>query len=154
MMARLAAICAVAALLLAAPIASGAGNPLGDIGSHEIMESVQQRLRFRTRTAFDFQRHHRSRRLADCAALAGELHVLDRAVGAEFHREMNFIAARWIVAVNANDVAFQFAEVPRPTRVIENHLLVEFLQLGIHAAKKRTAPSRISIMRSISASVL
>jgi hypothetical protein len=37
MMARLAAICAVAALLLAAPVTSGTGNPLGDIGSHEII---------------------------------------------------------------------------------------------------------------------
>ena len=34
---RLASVCLVAAVVLAVPLQSGAGNPLGDIGSHEII---------------------------------------------------------------------------------------------------------------------
>jgi acetyl esterase/lipase len=37
MRARIATFCAVTALLLATPVATGAGNPLGDVGRHEII---------------------------------------------------------------------------------------------------------------------
>ena len=45
------------------------------------------------------------------------------------------------------------AEIPGTLGVIEDDLLVEVFQFGVHE-KKRTAPSRISIMRSISEVVL
>ena len=47
----------------------------------------------------------------------------------------------------------ELAEIPRPARMIENHLLIKLFEFRIHE-KKRTALRRISIMRSISSIVL
>jgi hypothetical protein len=54
---------------------------------------------------------------------------------------MNFVAARRIIAVDADCSVRQLAEIPRPPRVIEDHFLVKFFEIAkflVHL-KKRTA---------------
>ena len=85
--------------------------------------------------------------------MSAELDLLHASVCAEFHAQIDFIAARWIVAVHMHSRVGELAEIPRPPRVIENHFLIKLFEFRIHE-KKRTAARRISIMRSISAFVL
>ena len=79
--------------------------------------------------------------------------INEATVRAEFHREVNLIATGRIVAVDANGSVREFAEIPGPSRMIENDFLVQLFEFGAHA-KKRAASRRISTMRSISAVVL
>jgi hypothetical protein len=67
-----------------------------------------------------------------------ELDILQLAARAEFHTEMNFVAARGIIAVHAHGRIREISKIPRPPRMIENNFLVKFFQFRTHE-KKRTA---------------
>ena len=103
--------------------------------------------------ALDLHRHQRRRGLADRAALAGEFHVLDATIRAKLHVQVNLVAARGVVTVHMHRALGDLPEIPRPARMVEDHLLIKLFEFRVHA-KKRTALSRISIMRSISSIVL
>ena len=57
--------------------------------------------------------------------MSAELDVLQASVRIEFYREMNFVAARRIIAVHQHRSVRQLAEIPRPPRMIEDHFLIK-----------------------------
>src|SRR2546421_23927 len=120
---------------------------------NEIVKGARHFQCFGAALPFQLHRHHGSRRLADRAAMSRELDLVQSALRAEFHGEMNLIAAGGIVAVHADGSIGQLPEIPRPPRMIEDDFLVKFFEFRAHE-KKRAASRRISIMRSISAMVL
>src|SRR5438128_1284423 len=89
------------------------------------MKCTEHFHHFRATFALQFHRHQRRRSLADRATASGELDVLQASARTEFYREMNFVAARWIIAVHPHRCVGQLAEIPRPARMIEDHFLVK-----------------------------
>jgi hypothetical protein len=51
---------------------------------------------------------------------------------------MNFVPARRIITVHQHGSVGQLAKIPRPPRMIEDHLLIKLFDFGAHE-KKRTA---------------
>ena len=126
---------------------------IGDLDRHQIAKVPKHRFRIGPAFSFELHRHQGRRRLADRAALPGELDLLHAPVRAKAHRELNLVPARRIVAMHLHGALGDFAEISRPLGVVEDDLLIKVFQFGVHE-KKRRAASRISIMRSISAVVL
>ena len=85
--------------------------------------------------------------------MPGKFQLLQSSVRPEFHSQIDLIAARRIIAMHLHGGIDEVSKIPRFSRMIENHFLIQFFELRVHE-KKRTAPRRISIMRSISAVVL
>src|SRR5437868_5236385 len=102
---------------------------------------------------FQFHRHQRGRCLTNRAAVSGEFDILQPPTGVEFYGQMNFVAARGVIAMHAHGCVGQFAKISRSTRMIEDDFLIQLFEFLAHE-KKRAAACRISIMRSISSLVL
>src|SRR5580765_5965033 len=45
---------------------------------------------------------------------------------------MNFVSARWIVTMHYDGSVRQLAKIPRPPRMIEDHLLVKLFKFRAH----------------------
>jgi len=108
---------------------------------YQIVKCAEHFFDFLPALAFQFRRHQRRGRLTDGATVSGKLDFPQPAVAVEFHGEMNFVAARRIIAMDAHGSVRQLAEIPRPPRVIEDHFLVKFFKIAefrVHL-KKRTA---------------
>ena|SRR5437016_13592348 len=120
------------------------------------MKRAQHLCDFSAFFSFQFRRHQGRRRLTNRATVAGEFDVLQSTIAVELYREMNLVTACRIIAVHSNSRVWQLAKISRPPRMIEDYLLIEFFEIAefrVHL-KKRTAFSRISIMRSISSRLL
>lgn len=82
----------------------------------------------------EFEGHERGRCLTDGATLSGELEVFDVSVGSGLQFEVNFISAGGVISVHGDSGLVEFAVVPRALGVIEDDLLVEFFEFGVHTA--------------------
>ena len=85
--------------------------------------------------------------------MPGELDIVQAPISVELYAEVNFIAARRIVAMHPHRSIGKFSKIPRPPRMIENDFLIKLFDFSSQE-KKRTAARRISIIRSISSVVL
>ena len=57
---------------------------------------------------------------------------------------MNFVPARWIITMHQHGSVGQLAKIPRPPRMIENHLLVKLFNFRAHE-NKRTADAIVML---------
>ena len=73
--------------------------------------------------------------------MSGELDILQTSPSIEFYPEMNFIPARRIIAMHAYGSVGKLSKIPRPSRMIENDVLIKLFDFRIHE-KKRTAAAK------------
>src|SRR5690606_22443765 len=92
-------------------------------------------------TALDGLRHQRSGRLADGAAIADEARIGDRVIIVEPQPYRELVAAQRIVARCMRRRVVERVEVARIAVVIENHALVEVVQIAHQPKTSRTRPS-------------
>src|SRR5207302_1842134 len=103
------------------------------------MEALEQRLGLGDRLPFDAVGHQRRRGLRDRAPRSLEADVLDAAVF-DLEIDRQTVAAQRIVAFGFLSV-LDLAEISRPFVVIEDDLLVQVVEIAVHANTSRTLPS-------------
>src|SRR5438067_4076833 len=115
------------------------------------MEALEQCLRLGHRLPLHAFGHERRRRLRDGTAGSLKRRLLDDAVvDAQIHRQA--IAAEGVVAFSLAGIV-ERAKIPGPPVVIQDHFLVELLEIGHHANTSRTLPNAAA-SASISSRVL
>src|ERR1700719_2795425 len=76
--------------------------------------------------------------------MPSELDRFHPAILAEFHSQMNFITAGGIITMDTDAGVGQLPEIPRFSRMIENHFLVKFFQFRTHETFSTTPSSQRS----------
>ena len=97
-----------------------------------IAKSLDRGACFAARLAAHFQRHQRSGRHANRAAMTGEFEGLD-GLRREFHRQFHFVAAGRVVTLDGRRCVGKRSKISRALAVVEDDLLVKFFD--VHAKK-------------------
>jgi hypothetical protein len=93
---------------------------------------MEKGVRFTAGLALQFEGHQRSGSLTDRTTLPGELEVFDMPIRLKFELEMDFISAGGVVPVDCNGRLVEFSVVPWAFGMVEDYLLIQFFELGIH----------------------
>src|SRR4030095_13777588 len=103
----------------------------GRVARKEAVEALEEPLHLLAALALERLRHHRGRGGRDRATRALEAHVLDDPV-LEPHVDRGLVAAEGVEALGAPRGLGHLPEVPRLLGVVEDRLLVELAEVGLH----------------------
>ena len=111
------------------PSSGAPGFVLAVLPRDQVVEALEEGLRFRARLPLQALGHHRGGRRRDRAARPLEADVFQHVVLEPDEHGLP-VAAERVVALRSPVRASQLAEVPRPLAVVEDHFLVEVAQLA------------------------